>query len=360
MKIRSLHLTNWRSYECADVEFGDGLTAIVGENGQGKTNLLEAIGWLAGLGSFRGAPDDALIRAGTESAVLRAVLESRDEREQLVEAELPRIGRNRIQVNRQRLTRMGDLVGVVPVTVFSPDDLSLVKGGPSSRRAWIDNALVSRQPKLGALRSDVERILKQRNALLRSAGGRLDADAAFTLEVWDSKLVEAGTALREARLSLLADVAPRLSGSYDAVARGSAAVVATYESSWEDDLGQALLDCRSNDVRRGVTSIGPHRDEIALSIGGIAARTHASQGEQRSLALALRLAADAVVRANDVAEPILLLDDVFSELDPKRGAALLDALPGGQRLLTTAAGLPDAARPDQVVYVSNGMARAEK
>ncbi len=344
MEIRSLHLTNWRSYESLDLEFGPGLTAIVGENGQGKTNLLEAIAWLAGLGSFRGAPDDALIRLGAASAVLRATTLGHDGREQLIEAELPRVGRNRIQVNRQRLARMSDLLGVVQVTVFSPDDLELVKGGPALRRGWIDAALAARHPKHAALRSDLERVLKQRNALLRSAGGRLDADAEFTLDVWDNKLTETGETLRSARVGLLTEMSPKLAASYDAVARKPAHVEASYESSWGDDLGAALVAARDLDVRRGVTTVGPQRDEILLTIGGAPARTHASQGEQRSLALALRLAADAVVREGGAGEPILLLDDVFSELDPHRAAALLDALPRPE------------ATPDQVIHVHSGTA----
>lgn len=354
MLIRTLELQNFRSYESASITLGDGLTAIVGENGQGKTNLLEAIGWIAGMGSFRGAPDDALIRLGTDAAVLRATVESPDGREQLVEAELPRVGRNRIQVNRQRLSRARDLLGVVQVTVFSPDDLELVKNGPSLRRRWIDDALVSRHPKHDALRTDLERILKQRNALLRSVHGRLDHDAAFTLDVWDGKLAAAGDAVRLARETLLAEMAPQLAAAYDAVARRSAEVETVYEASWDGDLAEALVRSRDADVRRGVSTIGPHRDEIVLRIGGAPARTHASQGEQRSLALSLRLAADAAVREAGVAEPVLLLDDVFSELDPGRAEALLDALPGGQRLLTTAAWLPPGATPDRVLKVIDG------
>lgn len=354
MKLRSLHLENWRSYEAVDVTFGDGLTAIVGDNGNGKTNLLEAIGWLGGIGSFRGAPDDALVRLGADSAILRAVGESLDGREQLLEAEIPRIGRNRIQVNRQRLQRMGDLLGVLHVTVFSPDDLELVKGGPTLRRGWVDAALGSLHTKYAALRSDVERVLKQRNALLRSAGGRLDADGEFTLDVWDTKLAETGSALVRARRDLLDEMAGELTRAYDAVAQRAAEVTAIYQQSWDGDLGGALIGARQLDIRRGVTTIGPHRDEILLSIGGAPARTHASQGEQRSLALALRLAADAVVRVAGIAEPILLLDDVFSELDPGRAGALLDALPDSQRLLTTAAALPPAASPDQIFSVVDG------
>lgn len=354
MLIRTLELQNFRSYEAASLSLSDGLTAIVGENGQGKTNLLEAISWIAGMGSFRGVPDDALIRLGADAAILRATVESPDGREQLIEAELPRIGRNRIQVNRQRLSRARDLVGVVQVTVFSPDDLELVKDGPALRRRWIDEALVSRHPKHDALRSDLERILKQRNALLRSSHGRLDGDAAFTLDVWDAKLATAGNAMRAAREDLLSEMAPRLAAAYDAVARQAAEVETVYEASWHGDLAEALAASRQRDVRRGVSNVGPHRDEIVLRIGGAPARTHASQGEQRSLALSLRLAADAVIREAGVAEPVLLLDDVFSELDPGRAEALLDALPGGQRLLTTAAWLPPAATPDQVLKITAG------
>jgi DNA replication and repair protein RecF len=354
VQIRTLELQNFRSYEDASVTLSDGLTAIVGENGQGKTNLLEAISWIAGMGSFRGVPDDALIRLGADAAILRATVVSPDGREQLIEAELPRVGRNRIQVNRQLLSRARDLLGVVQVTVFSPDDLDLVKDGPALRRRWIDEALVSRYPKHDAVRSDLERILKQRNALLRSARGRLDGDTAFTLDVWDEKLAATGQAVRDARETLLAEMAPRLAGAYDAVARQATAVETLYEPSWDGDLASALVASRDYDVRRGVSTVGPHRDEILLRLGGAPARTHASQGEQRSLALALRLAADAIVREAGVAEPVLLLDDVFSELDPGRAEALLGALPGGQRLLTTAAWLPPAAVPDSVLRVEAG------
>ena len=354
MRVRSLELTDFRCYHRVEVSFTAGLTAIVGENGQGKTNLLEAIGWLAGLGSFRGAPDDALIRTGADTAVLRATIEADDGREQLIEAELHRVGRNRVQVNRQRVNRMRDLLGVVQVTVFSPDDLELVKAGPSLRRRWIDDALLQRHPRHDALRADLERILKQRNALLRSAPGRLDADAAFTLDVWDQKLSDIGSRLREAREELLDELRPALTEAYAAVANRAVATDASYEASWDGSLEAALAAVRDHDVRRGVSTIGPHRDEIVLTIDGRPARTHASQGEQRSLALALRLAADRVVRTGAGTSPVLLLDDVFSELDPGRAAALLDALPDAQRLLTTAAGLPVSATPERVLTIADG------
>ena len=354
MLIRALELQNFRSYEFASVTFADGLTAIVGGNGHGKTNLLEGIGWLTGMGSFRGVPDDALIRFGADTAILRATVESPGGREQLIEAELRRVGRNRIQVNRQRLSRTRDLCRVLRVTVFSPEDLELVKGGPANRRKWIDDGLVGRHPGHEALRADLERILRQRNALLRSSCGLLDTDAAFTLDVWDQKLAEAGDAVRRAREQLLVEMAPALANAYDTMARQAAEVEVIYDASWDGELADALASARSLDVRRAVSTVGPHRDEIVLRIGGLPARTHASQGEQRSLALALRFAADAVVRDAGVAEPVLLLDDVFSELDPGRAEALLDALPGGQRLLTTAA-LPPAAAPDRVLRVVDGV-----
>ncbi|MFQ5557909.1 MAG: DNA replication/repair protein RecF, partial [Acidimicrobiales bacterium] len=303
-----------------------------------------------GLGSFRGAPDDALVRIGADSAVVRCRLETDDGRELLVEAEIARAGRNRIQVNRQRLRRARDLRGVLAVTVFSPEDLELVKGGPAMRRGWIDEVVVAGRPAVDALRTDLERILRQRNALLRQAAGHLGDDIAFTLDVWDAKLAEVGDRLRAERLLALDELVPHLGEAYDAVAGAASTVRADYVGSWGDGaLGEALAAVRMDDVRRGVSTVGPHRDEIAITLGGVAARTHGSQGEQRSLALAMRLAADAVVRARTGGRPVLLLDDVFSELDPGRAAALLRALPDGQHILTTAAGVPPAARPDRVL-----------
>ncbi len=331
---------------------------VVGGNGQGKSNLIEAIGWIAGIGSFRGVSDDSLIRIGADAAVIRATVESGNGRKQLIEAELPRIGRNRIQVNRQRLRRTRDLLGVIQVTLFSPDDLSLVKGGPALRRRWIDDALVGRHPRHDSLRSDLERVIKQRNALLRSAGGKLDADTEYTLDVWDSQLAAIGDALRQARLDLLNEIRPRLARAYDQVARRKSEIRADYASSWQGGLDAALIESRRLDVRRGVSTVGPHRDEIELSIGGVPARTHGSQGEQRSMALAMRLAVDAVVRAAGWS-PVLLLDDVFSELDPGRAQALLQALPVAQSLLTTASGLPAGTAPDHVLRVDRGTISVE-
>ncbi len=354
MRIRSLTLTDWRSYAQAQVTLGDGLTAIVGANGEGKTNLLEAVGWLAGQGSFRGVPDEALIRLDAPSAVLRAEAGADDGRATTVDAELKRVGRTRVQVNRSPLRRIGDLIGVIPVTVFSPDDLDLVKGGPAGRRGWIDDAAASRYPSYAATRAELARILRQRNALLRSTGGRLDSDAEFTLDVWDERLTSTGGETLRRRREMLDETGPELGAAYGAIAGRPAEVNAVYRASWEGDLGEALRAARSVDLRRGTTTVGPHLDDVAFAIDGVTARTQASQGEQRSLALALRLAVDAVLRSTGSDTPILLLDDVFSELDAGRAGALLECLPAGQRLLTTAARLPPGAAPDRVLRVHAG------
>jgi DNA replication and repair protein RecF len=354
VRLDRVWLTDVRSYESAEIDLAPGLTALLGDNGQGKTNVLEAIGWLATLSSFRGAPNEALIRRDAAQAVIRAEGE-REGRAILIEAELVATGRNRVLVNRQPLKRARDLLGVLRVTVFAPDDLELVKGGPSDRRRYLDDALVASHPRYDALRAEVDKVLKQRNALLKGAGGRLDESGAFTLDVWDAKLAESGGALASARRNLLDRLGPVLSSTYDAVAHGSAEVTARYVADWEHaGLDAALAAARKDDLRRGVSTVGPHRDEVELAIGGLPARTHASQGEQRSLALALRLAAHHVITDVTGSAPVLLLDDVFSELDPDRSDALLANLPPGQTLLTSASGLPPKAVPDLVLRVADG------
>ena len=357
MQVRHLWLNDFRSYAAAEVELADGLTVILGANGEGKTNLLEAIAYLATLSSFRGAPLEAMIRDGAASAVVRAegVREGRD---LLIEAELVSGGRNRVQVNRQRLQRSRDLLGALRTSVFSPDDLALVKGGPAERRRYLDDTLVALHPRYDQLRSEVERVLRQRNALLKqSAGGnRFDESAAFTLDVWDVKLAESGEALAAARDELVRRISPLVADAYRSLAfDADVAVEARYESSWAaTGLAAALANTRKDDLRRGVTTVGPHRDELHLEIAGLPARTHASQGEQRSLALAMRLAAHQVVTSDTGTAPVLLLDDVFSELDPSRSDSLLHHLPAGQTVLTSAAGLPAGAEPDLVLRLEHG------
>jgi DNA replication and repair protein RecF len=360
LRLDRVWLTDFRSYATAEISLAPGLTAVLGDNGQGKTNVLEAIAWLATLSSFRGAPTEALIRDGAARAVIRAEGE-REGRPLLVEAELVASGRNRVLVNRQPLQRARDLLGVLRVTVFAPDDLELVKGGPAERRRYLDDALVASHPRYDALRAEVDKVLKQRNALLKNAGGRLDESAAFTLDVWDAKLVESGGALASARQNLLDRLAPALSQTYDAVAHGPAEVSVAYLAEWAaPGLAEALAAARKDDVRRGVSTVGPHRDDVELRIGGLPARTHASQGEQRSLALALRLAAHHVITDVTGSAPVLLLDDVFSELDPDRSDALLANLPTGQTVLTSASGLPPKASPDLILHVRDGRITADR
>jgi DNA replication and repair protein RecF len=354
MQLRRLWLADFRNYTAADIAPApDGLTVIRGDNGEGKTNLLEAVGFLASLSSFRGVPNDALVRQGAEGGVVRAEA-TREGRELLLEVEIPRTGRVRAQVNRQPLRKASELLGALRVSVFSPDDLVLVKGGPADRRRYLDELLVAVHPRNDALRSDVERILRQRNALLKQSGGRLTSEVASSLDVWDAQLARAGEALAAARDDLVVRVQPELGKAYDQLAGGPADVGATYTRSWEDGLDAALAASRGDDVRRGVTLIGPHRDELQLTIGELPARTHASQGEQRSLTLALRLAGHRAVADAAGSAPVLLLDDVFSELDPDRSDALLTHLPAGQALLTTAGALPAGARPAVEVRVVNG------
>ena len=259
-------------------------------------------------------------------------------------------GRTRAQVNRQRLKRARDLLGAVRVTCFTPDDLVLVKDGPAHRRTYLDDLIVAVDPAANGLLSDVERIVRQRNALLRQGHGRLDEAAELTLDVWDAKLANAGAALTQRREELVAAVLPLIERSYELLAGRAVPVAAAYERSWQaDSLAEAVLAARADDVRRGVTTVGPHRDELVLGLDGLAARTEASQGEQRTLALALRLAGHTLVTDRIGEPPLLLLDDVLSELDPARSRALLANMPPGQTVITSATGLPAEARADHLL-----------
>ena len=359
MKLSRLWLTDFRNYSSAEVTFApDGLTVITGDNGEGKTNLLEAVGWLATLESFRRAPTEALIRSGATSAVVRAEGE-RDRRQLLLEGELSSAGRARVQINRQVLRRSRDLLGALRVSVFAPDDLQLVKDGPGLRRRYLDDLLVASHPRWDQVRADVDRILRQRASLLKQAGGRLSADVALTLDVWDAKLTASGTELADGRADLLRHLTPEVRTAYDRVAGQAADIDLSMLAPWQPPAGPglaaALAAARLEDVRRGVSTVGPHRDDMLLSIGGLPARTHASQGEQRSLALALRLGGHAVVTTSAGSAPVLLLDDVFSELDPSRGAALVACLPSGQALLTTAGPVPAGIDAAETVHVKRGM-----
>ena len=359
MIVTRLELVDFRNYVNAAFDFQPGTTAIVGSNGQGKTNLAEAMAYLATLDSFRDAPLDALIRVGADTAVVRGTVVHDDGREVLIELELTRNGRNRAQVNRQRLGRARDLLGAMRVTVFSPDDLAVVKEGPGERRRFLDDVLVSLAMKYDAMRLELDRIVKQRNMLLKQLGGRLNTDAALTLDVWDSKMADVGDQFGHARAVLVARLGPLVVEAYEQLAGRPTSIELRYEPGWRHrGLTASLAEARDDDVRRGVSTVGPHRDDVDLFVAGMAARTHASQGEQRTLALALRLGAHQLVTDTTGSAPVLVLDDVLSELDPGRSAALLRHLPPGQVVLTTAGVLPDAAHPDAVLRIEGGMVTA--
>ena len=355
MLVERLELVDFRNYSHATFDLTAGITCVIGQNGQGKTNLAEALAYLSGLSSFRQVHSDALIRVGADQAIIRAAIVDDDGRTSLVEVEIARTGRGRIQVNRQRLQRTRDLLGTVRTSVFSPDDLALIKGGPAERRRLLDDALVSLAAKNDALRLEVDRVLKQRNTLLRQCGGRLDDEVAATLDVWDARFVDVGERLGHGRAVLVQRLQPFVNEAYTQLAGGSHNVVSIYNPIWrQQGLATALSEARSDDIRRGVSTVGPHRDELDLFINDLPARTHASQGEQRTLALSLRLGTHRLVTEHVGSSPILILDDVLSELDDDRATALLRELPAGQVVITTASPLPDEASPDRVLRIHNG------
>jgi DNA replication and repair protein RecF len=359
MRVSRLWLSDFRSYADLELTLPPGLTAIVGQNGQGKTNILEAIGWLATMRSLRGATNDSLVRDGAATAIARAEVVVAD-RHTMIEAEIARVGRSRVLVNRQRLPRARDLLGHLRVTVFAPDDLGLVKGAPALRRSWLDDVLVAARPKNDRLCTDYDRILKQRNALLKQAGGRRTPDIESTLDVWDNKLAVTGDALGTERESVLDALSGLIGDAYRRIADtvpGRAEVTVRYDAPWRaEGLAEQLARSRTDDIRRATTTVGPHRDDVGLAVDDKAARTHRSQGEQRSLALALQLAAHRHVEAVTGTTPVLLLDDVFSELDEHRSRALLSELPAVQTLVTSAIGVPSGTRPELVVDVGDGRA----
>ncbi|MEW6153608.1 MAG: DNA replication/repair protein RecF [Actinomycetota bacterium] len=362
MRLDRLWLSDFRNYQSAELSLPAGLLAVVGDNGAGKTNLLEAVGYLATLSSFRGAANEVLVRTGTPQAVVRGQ-GTRAGRELLIECEVRAGGRGRTTVNRQPLRKGSELAGALRVTVFSPDDLELVKGGPTGRRRYLDDLLAALHPRHDAARRDFERVLRQRNALLAQIGGRLNDDTAPTLAVWDTRLAQTGEALGSARAALVIRLGPMVASAYEKLAAGGEVTMA-YESSWmATGMATAMAAAQRDELRRGVSLVGPHRDELALTITSMPARTHASQGEQRSLALALRVAAHQAVTEQVGEPPLLLLDDVFSELDHLRSQALLDSLPAivggpgstnGQAVLTTAGPLPEGIVADRVLRVAGG------
>lgn len=359
MHVAHLSLHDFRSYPSAEVEIGPGVTAFVGRNGQGKTNLVEAIDYLARLGSHRVAADAPLVRRGADHAIVRAAV-VRDERRAVLEIEITPGRSNRARVNKSPLPKARDLLGWVRTVVFSPEDLALVKGDPSERRAFMDDILVQVAPRFAGTRADYERVLKQRNSLLKTSrvnrrSGAPDENLMSTLAVWDARLAELGAEIMRRRIELVDDLTPLTGKAYEAVARGATRddAVLHYKPSFEvseaADLEHAILAelarRQRDELERGLTLVGPHRDDLVLTLGELPVKGYASHGESWSFALALRLASYDLLRAGGD-DPILVLDDVFAELDTGRRAQLADLVAGAEQVLITAAVAEDI--PEQL------------
>lgn len=405
MHLAHLSVVDFRSYAAAELSLTTGPTTFYGANGQGKTNLVEAVGYLATLSSHRVAQDAPLVRMGAQRAVVRAAID-RDGRRRLMELEIVPGRANRARLNHAPVARPRDLLGTLRCVLFAPEDLALVKGDPSERRRFLDDLLVARQPRWAAVRSDYERIVRQRNALLRSAGptlrgagrprsrsaarpagasGRIPSSpsnaldpsspasppgapggsseaapeqpsALHTLDIWNDQLAVTGAQLLYARLRLLRDLRPFLAQAYDVVSAQSTDVRAGYRSSLADDAASAIADGqvpdhdelhaaihdalarrRRDEIERGVTLVGPHRDDVVLSLGDLPARGYASHGESWSFALGLRLAAFQLLRRDLGQDPVLLLDDVFAELDEGRRDRLAGLVGDAEQVIVTAA-----------------------
>ncbi len=352
MYVRRLELVDFRSYERVGVDLEPGPNVLVGANGVGKTNLVEALGYVATLDSHRVATDAPLVRMGAASAVIRCAV-VHEGRELLVELEIVPGKANRARLGRSPARRARDVLGALRLVLFAPEDLELVRGDPAERRRYLDDLLVTRQPRYAGVRADYERVVKQRNALLRTAylarktGGSRGGDLS-TLAVWDTHLAHHGAELLAGRLELVAALTPHVAKAYDAVAAGRGAAGIAYRPSVElpesttdraalvEALTAALTASRSAEIERGTTLVGPHRDDLALTLGPLPAKGYASHGESWSYALALRLAGYDLLRADGI-EPVLVLDDVFAELDAGRRERLAELVGGASQLLVTCA-----------------------
>ncbi len=361
MFVTHLSLADFRSYTGAEVPLGSGVTVFTGANGQGKTNLVEAVELLATLGSHRVAAEAPLVRAGAERAIVRARVQAAldDTRSLLLELEVIPGRANRASLNRSPLRRPRDLLGALRVVLFSPEDLAIVKGDPSERRRFIDELVVARWPRLAGVRADYDRVVKQRSTLLKSLSGRgpraVTDDVAATLDVWDGQLAAFGAEIVAARLATLADLRPHLVAAYADIAPTNNVAGVEYKSSsldptlvglvetaaasvpeLADALTERMRERRGEEIARGLCLVGPHRDDLTLSLGELPTKGYASHGESWSTALALRLASFALLRADGV-EPVLVLDDVFAELDETRRERLADLVAGAEQVLITAA-----------------------
>jgi DNA replication and repair protein RecF len=368
MYVRELSVTDFRSWPQADLHLSPGVTVLVGANGQGKTNLVEAVGYLATLSSHRVSSDAPLVRRGASVAVVRATAVN-DGRELTVQVEIQPGKANRARVNRSPVPRPREILGIVRTVVFAPEDLALVRGDPGERRGFLDDLLVARAPRWAGVRSEYDKVLRQRSALLKSARSARGAREAGTLEVWDAHLARTGASLVAARILLARALAPHVTAAYADVAPESVPVGARYRSRVEavdalaaptddapalpDDVtggpGHAALAeqveqellaeigrRRDQEIERGVCLVGPHRDDLELTLGDGPAKGYASHGESWALALALRLGGFELLRSEG-SEPVLILDDVFAELDSRRRDALARTAARAEQVLVTAA-----------------------
>jgi DNA replication and repair protein RecF len=353
VRLTHLSLRDFRSYTEVELALDPGVTALVGPNGQGKTNLVEAVGYLATLGSHRVAADAPLVRLGAERAVVRGNV-SRGSRALLVEVEITPGKANRARVNRAPVPRPRDVLGILRTVLFAPEDIAMVKGDPSERRHFLDDLLVVRTPRMAGVRADYDRVLRQRNALLKTAGASMRAGKGDlrTLEVWDAHLSTSGAELLAARLELVDALRPLVDKAYDAVADSGGPATLDYRCSLGEDVAlvadremlaaallNAISELRRDELQRGVSLVGPHRDDLLLKLGPMPAKGYASHGESWSLALALRLAAYDLLSSDtdDDGEPVLILDDVFAELDGQRRQRLAGMVAGAEQVLVTAA-----------------------
>ncbi|WP_299444922.1 DNA replication/repair protein RecF [uncultured Phycicoccus sp.] len=374
MHVRHLSVADFRSYTTAELPLEPGVTTLVGLNGQGKTNLVEAIGYLASLSSHRVATDAPLVRFGAERAVVRGAVMSNG-RETMVELEITPGRANRARLNRSPV-RPRDVLGSLRTVLFAPEDLALVKGDPGERRRFLDDLLVARQPRWSGVRQEYDRIVKQRSALLKSAQPYLsrrargrrprpgaesvdasaEASALHTLDIWDTQLAGVGSQLLYARLRLLRDLGPYLAKAYDEVSNGQSDARVAYRSSLREETAErlaagevpeveelhaqvlaSLAAVRDQEVERGVCLVGPHRDDVVLTLGELPAKGYASHGESWSFALGLRLAAFQLLRTDLGDDPVLVLDDVFAELDSGRRERLAAMVADAEQVLVTAA-----------------------
>lgn len=360
MHLESLALTDFRSYPTAELNLDPGPCLFLGRNGKGKTNLVEAIGYASTLGSHRVATDAPLVRSGAPRAIVRAGV-VKDERRALIEIEINPGKANRVQLNRNPLRKPSQVLGVLATVLFAPEDLALVKGDPSERRRFLDDLLVAFAPRMAGVRSDYDRVLRQRNALLKTAGASMRSGRAdlATLDSWDCQLAQYGGELLAARVRLVALLEPLVEHAYREVSGAGDAAGLDYKSSlgpeaalsedteaMQGELAKAVVVARQQELDRGVSLVGPHRDDLVLSLGPLPARGYASHGESWSFALALRLASYELLRgeAGGSTDPVLILDDVFAELDAGRRARLAQLVSGAEQVLITAAVEEDVPR----------------